>query len=437
MTSSVKKKLLVVDVAALGWSLVRKHGDLAADWAFRPAQPVFPAVTCVAQASFRTASPPHAHGVVSNGLFVGDLRRILFWEQSAGLVAGRRIWQPARDAGQRVGLLFWQQSLGESVDVLLSPKPVHKHHGGMIQDCYSQPAALYETLCGRLGRSFNLMHYWGPLASRKSSDWIVAATAAVMEDRGLAPDLLLSYIPHLDYDLQRFGPDSPKSFQSLEIVLGYLSNLRKAAEAAGYDWLFFGDYAIEPVTSGAVYPNRILRDAGLLEVRKVRGMAYPDFFASHAFAMADHQVAHVYAAEDAALEAARERLAAAAGVERVLDRRAQRDAGLDAARGGDLLLVAKPGAWFAYPWWTDPAEAPDYATHVDIHNKPGYDPCELFFGWPPPSISRDPDRVRGTHGRDGAGTEVAWATSLELERAPGSLIELAETVRNAMGPPGC
>ena len=429
---STKKKLLVVEVAALGWDLVRNHKNAVEPWSFRRAQSVFPAVTCVAQASFRTASSPHSHGMVSNGLFFADLRRVLFWEQSAGLIAGRRFWQAARDAGRRVGLLFWQQSLGESVDMLLSPKPVHKHHGGMIQDCYSQPHDLYADLSAGLGRPFNLMHYWGPLASRKSSDWIVAATEKIMRDPAHAPDLLLSYIPHLDYDLQRFGPASPKSFQALEIVLEYLSNLRKTAEAAGYDWLFFGDYAIEAVTSTPVYPNRILREAGLLAVRTVRGMAYPDFFASAGFAMADHQVAHVYVTDDAALEKARERFAAMAEIGRVLDRCAQREAGLDSARGGDLLLVAKPGTWFAYPWWTDPAEAPDYASHVDIHNKPGYDPCELFFGWPPPGISRDPNRIRGTHGRDGEGTDVAWTSSLEFDGETATIVDLARAVQHRM-----
>lgn len=430
---SAARKLLIVNVAALGWDFVQRARGRATMPEFRRAETVFPAVTCVTQASFRTAAPPHDHGIVSNGMFFGDIRKVLFWEQSAGLVAGRRIWHGAREAGRRVGVLFWQQSLGEHADLLLSPKPIHKHHGGMIQDCYSQPPDLYDRVSAALGRPFNLMHYWGPLASRKSSDWIVAATQHVMEDASLAPDVLLAYIPHLDYDLQRFGPDAAKSFQSLETVLGYLSNLRKTAEAAGYDWLFFGDYNIEAVSGGPVFPNRMLRGAGLFKVRVVRGRAYPDFFSGSAFAMADHQVAHVYCADDHAAERARELLWASPGVGEVLDRRAQMEAGLDVARSGDLVIVARPGWWFAYPWWDDPAEAPDFATHVDIHNKPGYDPCELFFGWPPPGVSRDATRVRGTHGRRGDGTAVAWASSLSFdEDEPATLVGLAKAARKAL-----
>ncbi len=175
---SERKKLLVVDVAALGWNLVTQKPP--AGFTFQKASPVFPAVTCVAQASFRTAALPAQHGLVSNGLYVPELKKVLFWEQSAALVEGPRIWDRLRARGGRVGMLFWQQSLGESVDLVLSPRPIHKHEGGMIQDCLCQPAPLYDRLCREIGKPFNLMHYWGPLASRKSSDWIVSATCAVM-----------------------------------------------------------------------------------------------------------------------------------------------------------------------------------------------------------------------------------------------------------------
>ncbi len=422
------KKLLVVNVAALGWELVARKPP--AGFTFQQATPVFPALTCVAQASFRTAASPAQHGLVSNGLYLPDLKKVLFWEQSAALVEGPRIWEPLRARGGRVGMLFWQQSLGEAVDLVVSPRPIHKHEGGMIQDCYTQPAPLYERLCREVGKPFNLMHYWGPLASRKSSDWIAAATCAVLSAPDLAPDLLFTYLPHLDYDLQRHGPGHRSAERACDVVYGLLDQLRACAERHGYDWLITGDYAIGAVDQPAVFPNRALREAGLFGTRRIKGMAYPDFFNSPAFAMVDHEIAHVYTRDEAATRRAREVLVALAGVDRVLDRGAQRACGLDHRRSGDLVLLAKQGAWMAYPWWTDRKEAPDYATHVDIHNKPGYDPCELRFGWPPPGVSMNTARVGGTHGRVDEGSALAWATSLPLDSTPRTFLELAALVRD-------
>ena len=153
------EKLLVVQVAALGWKLIQKHGlSVEGLEAWAPAASVFPAVTCVAQASLRTGKPPSGHGMVANGRFFPELKKILFWEQSAELVQGERIWDGLRKRGGTVGMMFWQQSLVESVDLVLSPRPIHKHSGGMVQDCYTQPSDLYDRLCRDIGRSFNLMH---------------------------------------------------------------------------------------------------------------------------------------------------------------------------------------------------------------------------------------------------------------------------------------
>ena len=423
------RKLLIVDVAALGWELVSRHQPPIGSFAFRQAETVFPAATCTVQASFRTASLPNQHGMIASGLFFKRLQRIMFWEQSAALVIGPRIWESARQAGKKVGILFWQQSLGEQADVILSPKPIHKHHGGMIQDCYSQPHDLYEQLCSTIGRSFDLSDYWGPLSSVRSNEWIVDATCEIMRNPDLAPDILFTYLPGLDHDLQRYGPNDGKSFQCLDQSYTDFSNLWKSAAAHGYDVVLFGDYNIEQVTGGPYFPNRLLREAGLFATRRIDGAAYPDFFTSGAFAMVDHQIAHVYCSDEPAVRRAEEVFKHCDGVGEVLDRRAQHEAGLDLERSGDLVLVAQQGCWFAYPWWTDRREAPDYAAHVDIHNKPGFDPCELFFGWPPMSISQNALRIRGTHGRRGPGTGVAWASTLNFDEQPQSILELANMVK--------
>ena len=415
-------KLLVVDIAALGWNLGSRLPD------FHRAETFFPAVTSVFQASFRTASPPSTHGLVSNGLFFKDLTKVLFWEQSASLVEGPRIWDSFRARGGTVGMMFWQQSMGEKVDLIVTPAPIHKHSGGMIQSCYTHPATLESRLNEAVGRPFNLMNYWGPLANHKSSDWVVDATCAVMRMPDLAPDLLLTYLPHLDYDLQRYGPSGAPAQKALDLLIGYLTRIKAACQECGYDWLFVGDYAIEPVKRGAIFPNRALREAGLFTARTIRDMAYTDFFRSRAFAVVDHQVAHVYCADAESVAAAAAVLKALPGVDEILDREAQARRGLHHARSGDLVIVAEAGAWFAYPWF-EKDEAPDYASHVDIHNKPGYDPCELYFGWPPGSVSFDTTKIRGSHGSVGPGYEIAWSSSLPFEEKPVSAQALAEATQ--------
>ena len=419
-----KSKLLVVDVAALGHSLVKDRPE------FRPAETIFPAVTCTAQAAFRTAATGNDHGMVGNGLLFRDLGKVLFWEQSARLVKGRRIWEDFRARGKKVGLMFWQQSMGEAVDLVVTPAPIHKHSGGMIQDCYTQPAPLQEYLNEQIGRPFNLMNYWGPLASHKASDWIVGAVSAVMRSPEYAPDLLLTYIPHLDYDLQKYGPNTPQAQKSLDVLLGYLARLHAVAEETGYEVVVFGDYAMEQATQGAVFPNRALRAAGLFPVREIAGMAYTDWHTGRAFAVVDHQCAHVYCRDAAAQAEAKRVLSALPGVAEVLEGAERTTRGVDHPNAGELVLVAEAGTWFAYPWFEGKKEAPDYAGHVDIHNKPGYDPCELYFGWPPGTVSFDTRKIHGSHGNVGAGYEVAWSSTLPL--AAKSILELAQGVERWM-----
>jgi len=413
--------LLVIDVAALGEPVEVPGLE------FRSARCVFPALTCPVQASFRTAKRPAEHGMVANGLYFRRLGKVMFWEQSARLVAGERIWSALRRRGGKAAMLFWQQSLGENVDIVLSPAPIHKHHGGIIEDCYCRPADLYPRLCRAVGRRFRLRQYWGPMASWKSGQWIAEATAALLRDDKLAPELCLTYLPSLDYDFQRHGPGSRAAAKARSALATQLALLVETARQRSYEVIIFGDCRIQPVRR-AVFPNRVLAEAGLFKTRPVRDMLYPDFHASRAFAVADHQVAHVYVAAGEE-EAAREAFSQLPGITEIMDFDAQRAAGVAHANGGELLLVAEPGTWFAYPWWSDRHQEPDYAAHVDIHNKPGYDPCELFWGWPPGAVGRDAGRIRGSHGRAGQGDEVAWASTIDFDRQVGSIIDLARATR--------
>ena len=417
----MKEKGLIIQVAALGHDLLRRSNHATLNgMPIHPVKPVFPALTCPFQASFRTGLNPDQHGMTANGLFNRTLCKASFWEQSARLVEGPRFWESFRNQGRTVAMLFWQQSLGESADFILSPAPIHKHHGGMIQDCYSKPTGLYPHLVAHLKRPFNLMHYWGPLASRKAGDWIAEATCEIMRRPDYAPDLCLTYLPTLDYDLQRFGPSSPQAARALTHVFQQLEKLCTAAEQNGYRILIIGDYAIGE-TSSAIFPNRALRENGLLKTRTVRGMMYPDLYDSPAFVLTDHEVAQVFVRESKHAPRVLETLTALDGVDSISPIPTTRRH----STTPDAVMQAKPGFWFAYPWWQENREAPEYARHVDIHNKPGYDPCELFFGWPPGSVSLNTQRIKGSHGR--ADRPVALASNL-LDTTPSDTIELVESI---------
>lgn len=426
------RRMLVIQVAGLGYDFIVRHGATSVGrMTFKPLTPVFPAVTCTAQASFRTASWPQHHGMIANGLYLNNLRRPLFWEQSSALVEGPRLWEHWREKGRTVGMIAWQQSLGESIDLILSPAPIHKHGGGMVDAWYAQPENLYDRVCDQIGKKFHLHHYWGPLASVKSADWIARATTAVMADPGYAPDLLLTYLPTLDYDLQRYGPHDPHARKALSVLMQEMTLLLDGATRCGYEVVIFGDYAIASCDGHVCYPNRLLREQKLLAVRSVRGQLYPDFHTSKAFAVVDHEVAHLYLHPSVNRADLSKLLASYPGIGEVIEGADLQKIALAHQRTGDIVIVAKPGAWFAYPWWIKRAEAPDYDAHVDIHNKPGYDPAELFLGWPPMTVSRDFSRIRGTHGAVGEGREAAWAATCELEMASERphLIDLASAVK--------
>ncbi|NLF93652.1 MAG: alkaline phosphatase family protein [Oligosphaeraceae bacterium] len=418
--------ILCIECAGLGHEMLARCPQFASltGLTFAPLTPVFPAVTCTAQATFRTGQSPMQHQVVCNGHFERSTRRVDFWNQSAGLVRGPRIWDGLRQRGGRAAVLFLQQSLGDSCDIVVSPAPVHRHHGGMIQACHCRPPELEAELVQAIGRKFDLLHYWGPSSSRKSSDWISQATLWVLQRQ--RPEFLATYLPHLDYCQQKLGPEHPAVSRELQFLGATLRTLLSAARALDYEVLIWGDYGISAARQ-AVYPNRILRSQGLFSARRVGTAAtYPNLYDSRAFAMVDHQVAHLYVPDARDVPAVRALFTACPGVDTVSEPAAL---GLPAGESGELVLTAAPGAWFAYPWWEQAREAPDYASHVDIHHKIGFDPCELFWQIPFLRTSWDGSLPKGTHGR--VDCLAAWAATPGLGAAPGpvDLGQLSRQVR--------
>jgi len=425
----MQEKILLLQIAGLGYHFLRQNiggGDLYHHLAVKPVQPLFPALTCVVQATMRTATLPRVHGIVGNGFFFKEEWKPLFWEQSSRLVQGPRIWENFRSRGRKVALMFIQQSLGPDSDMFLSPAPIHKHHGGMILDCISEPSSLNRRLRKKIGSVFPLHHYWGPMASVKSSQWITESLITVMEEE--KPDFLSAYLPHLDYALQKYGPQASESRKAFLAIDSLLGRLIPVARREKYRIMLFGDYPILEA-QGVIFPNKALHKAGLFKTRDIKGRLYPLYHISAAFGIVDHQITHLHVFEAGRQEEVRKLMEKLPGMDRVLDPSGLAEVGLDHPRSGNLVLVAKPGYWFDYRWWDEQKHAPDFATHVDIHNKPGYDPCELFWGWPPPSISQNPHRIKGTHGRVDQSEPVFYATDVELPKEPGSLIELAESIK--------
>lgn len=357
-------------------------------------EPVFPAVTCTVQASILSGKYPREHGIIANGLYDRETRNVSFWEQPSSLVQTKRVWDTNN---AKTAALFWQNTMYANSDIVVTPRPIHLDDK-MVMWCYSRPPGYYEKLKEKFGE-FNLASYWGPLASHKSSEWIANAAEYTLESE--RPELLFVYIPHVDYSAQRFGKESAQVREDLkkaDEIVGRL--VQKAIDLGMHDetqFIIISEYAFNDV-KGAVPLNLILREAGLLSVRTIADKEYIDFEYSKAFAMVDHQVAHIYVKEGFEREA-RKVLEATAGVDKILDGKGKQELRIDNARSGELVAISAKDRWFSYYWWQDESKAPDFARRVDIHRKPGYDPVELFVDMKTKSIPLDTSLVKGSHGR--------------------------------------
>ncbi|MFF0147881.1 putative AlkP superfamily pyrophosphatase or phosphodiesterase [Amycolatopsis sulphurea] len=416
------KPLVVIDVVGLTPKALRYMPELSSiareGWQAELGT-VLPAVTCSAQSTFLTGLLPAQHGIVGNGWYFRDLGEIHLWRQHNRLVRGEKLWETARAAhpGYTSANVCWWYAMGMSTDVTVTPRPIYHADGRKSPDAYVRPPELHDRLTGELGE-FPLFQYWGPTASLKSSKWVVGAAQQLLRER--RPDLLLAYVPHLDYDLQRFGPDGPQAAKAARELDKALTPLLNDARNAGATVVALSEYGITTVHR-PIDLNRALRREGLLEVYTQDGMEYLDPWTSRAFAVADHQVAHLYVRDESDVDRVRAIAAGLTGVDEVLDREDQAKYGLDHERAGELVAVAQPDSWFTYYYWLDEDRRPDFARSVEIHRKPGYDPAELFFDprdrfakaraglnlakkfaglrYTMDVVPTDPRWVRGSHGR--------------------------------------
>jgi predicted AlkP superfamily pyrophosphatase or phosphodiesterase len=374
-------KTVVINTVALTRGLVGdstphlsaflKKGKLAS------IKPIVPAVTCSVQSTYLTGKYPSEHGIVGNGWYFKDEAEVKFWKQSNNLVQGEKIWHVARkiDPTFTVSNMFWWFNMYAAVDYSVTPRPMYPVDGRKLPDIYTEPSDLRPMLQEKLGQ-FPLFEFWGPRTTINATKWIAEATKIVDKEKN--PTLTLIYLPHLDYGFQKYGPDSPEAKSDLREVDEICADLINYYEAQGAQVIVLAEYGIMPVTT-PIHVNRVLREKGFLEVREELGKELLDAGKSRAFAVADHQIAHVYVKDAKDISTVKNILRNMEGIDEVMSHDERKKYHLDHLRAGDIVLISKPETWFTYYYWLDDSRAPDFGRTVDIHRKPGYDPVELFI----------------------------------------------------------
>jgi predicted AlkP superfamily pyrophosphatase or phosphodiesterase len=398
------KPLILLSIPALrekDVTVMRHLRSLMAGGEIAELTPSFPCVTCPVQTRMTTGCAPSEHGVIANGFYWREKRQIEMWTAPNECVQRPQIWDLLSHHGRGLTSAVWfpMHSKWCDADFICTPAPIHNPDGSESLWCYTRPTELYGMLRDALGH-FPLMNYWGPMTNVKASAWI--ADSAVIAAKEWHPDFFYIYLPHLDYAAQRTGPDSPEAeaaVAELDEVIGRLA----AGMAEAYEeellWLVAGEYAITPVDH-VTYPNRVLREAGLLCVREAEDGEHLDFEKSRAFAMVDHQFSHVFVADSDEQLAAKiaDLFRGRPGIAEVLVGTQRGRYELEHPRSGDVILISAPQSWQAYYWWLDDDRAPRFARTVDIHRKPGYDPMELFFDPATKGVPLDATRIKGSHG---------------------------------------
>ncbi len=416
------QRTVVIDVVGLSDRVIGAHTPFLQKWSRQVPKnyirPLVPAVTCSMQATYLTGQHPQTHGIVGNGWYFKEECEIKFWRQSNKLVTAPKIWEAAKklDPNFTCANLFWWYNMYSGVDYSVTPRPNYLADGRKIPDVYSHPPQLRDHLQQQLGQ-FPLFEFWGPRTTIRSSKWIADAAKSI--EAQYQPTLSLVYLPHLDYCLQKYGHDSDKISGDLNEIDRLIEEMVTFYEGREVQVVLLSEYGISEV-SNPISLNRVLRKKEWLEVREERGLELLDAGASRAFAVADHQVAHVYVKNTQDVLAIKSTLEAVEGVAEVWGAEEQSKHQLDHHRSGDLVVIAKPDSWFNYYYWLDDHKAPDFARTVDIHQKPGYDPVEMFadpqikwlmakVGWKllkkklgfrvlMDIIPLDPTLIKGSHG---------------------------------------
>lgn len=373
-------KTVIINVVGLTKRLIGEHTPFIKSFFEKGKHatitPVLPAVTCSAQSTYLTGKFPSEHGIVGNGWYFKEECEVKFWRQSNRLVQSEKLWDVLKKENPQFTCsnMFWWYNMYSTVDYSVTPRPNYLADGRKTPDCYSHPAELRDTLQGELG-TFPLFHFWGPKTTIKSSRWIADAT--IKTDQLHDPTLTLVYLPHLDYNLQRYGLNFDVISKDLNEIDTVVRQLVEYYQKQDCNIVLLSEYGITNVDN-PIHLNRVLRREGYLQIRIERGLELLDAGASKAFAVADHQVAHIYLNDKTLKSKIKKIIESVEGVEMVLSDEEIKVKNLNHERCGDLVVVADSRSWFTYYFWLDEKKAPDYARMVDIHKKPGYDPVEML-----------------------------------------------------------
>ena len=374
------KKTVVINVVGLTKRLIGEHTPFIKSFLDKGntsyIEPILPAVTCAVQSTYVTGKWPSEHGIVGNGWYFKDECEVKFWRQSNKLVQQPKLWDDLKEKHPNFTCAnhFWWYNMYSNVDYSITPRPNYLADGRKIPDVYSYPANLRDEMQHALG-TFPLFEFWGPKTTINSSKWI--ADAALLTDKKHNPDLTLIYLPHLDYNLQRYGLDFTIISKDLLEIDEVVKDLVNHYEALDSRVILLSEYGITNVNR-PIHLNRILRKEGYIAIREERGLELLDAGESDAFAVADHQIAHIYCKDSSTIKKLVRLLEPIEGVEKVLFGEDLKKHHINHERCGDIVVVADKDSWFTYYFWLDDAKAPDYARMVDIHKKPGYDPVEML-----------------------------------------------------------
>lgn len=409
-------RLAVLNIVGLSKSLLGENAPgitaFAEKHGLQTYTPAFPALTTTAQSSIVTGTPPEQHGIVANGWYDRETAEVRFWKQSNHIVHGEKIWDALRKKvpDATCAKLFWWYNMHSTADYTITPRPLYPADGSKHFDVHTQPMEMRDELKAELG-PFPFPAFWGPAAGIASSEWIASSAKWVEEKH--SPTLSLVYLPHLDYCLQKDGPDAPNIPTEVRNIDRVVTDLINYYESRKLRVILLSEYGISPVDK-PIHLNRLFREKGWLSIKNELGRETLDTGGCKAFAVADHQIAHVYVNDHAILPEVHALLESTPGIAEIRPQ--------NHPRSGDLIAIADPNAWFTYYYWTEDTLAPDFARTIDIHRKPGYDPCELFIDpairFPKLKIAKfllkkklgirglldviplDPTLVKGSHGRD-------------------------------------
>lgn len=385
--------------------------DIAAKGASLDIIPTFPCVTSTVQASMLTGRAPQHHGIIGNGFYHRERDAVELWVGRNGQVEGDQIWDSLAASGVTSAVWHAQNIRDAAATYIVTPEPKHHDDGRTELWCYSKPDGLYEKLLRDLGH-FPLMNYWGPMTNIKSTEWIINAALWLLQRE--RPRFNWVYFPHLDYAAQKFGPNSPQAVAACREADEQVGRLVDGVAALGIKdavYLFVGEYAITDV-SRVVYPNRMLRDAGMVKIETRPDGEHLVTGESLAFAVVDHQFANIYVKDRTDIDAVAGIFEGLEGVAQVLVG-AERGS-LDHSRAGEVVIVAERDAWFPYYWWFDDDFAPKFARTVDIHAKPGYDPVEMFMNMQTKQTPLDASLIKGSHGASPESDEQFPAAILSI-----------------------